>query len=195
MQFTLFQTHSHSDSLTLTHTFPLTLLLTHTHSHPGGAGILKVIIGIELSLSCSRELPGASRSFQKASRELPGGAGIQKEGGAGIQKGAGILKATNWNRIIIPGSLRRFAVGSSWKLLGSSWKLSGSFFWEVARRSKLKLLPIIRYSGSSWKLPGINVRESNFIPGASCSCFPGSSGKVLEAARSTKIKFDSYYYF
>ena len=32
---------------------------------PGGAGILKVIIGIELSLSCSQLLPGASRSFQK----------------------------------------------------------------------------------------------------------------------------------
>ena len=34
---------------------------------PGGAGMLKVIIGIELSLSCSRQLPGAS-GFQ----ELPG---------------------------------------------------------------------------------------------------------------------------
>ena len=33
-----------------------------------------MIIGIELSLSCSRQLPGASESFQ----ELPGGAGMLK---------------------------------------------------------------------------------------------------------------------
>ena len=60
---------------------------------PGRAGMLKVIIGIELSfscssgrfrdsrslsLSCSRQLPGSFRELPGASRELPGRAGMVK---------------------------------------------------------------------------------------------------------------------